>query len=111
MKCVSFFLLTAAGVFAADFNNGQAGRLVIGQETFTSQLDTPTDSILGGVGGVAYANNMLFVADSSRAGAGPLNHRVLVYPSVSGMLPNPTDQLDYTRKCPVCLGSASVVLG
>jgi uncharacterized protein (TIGR03437 family) len=111
MKCVCLLIVSALVVFPADFNTGQAGRLVIGQETFTSQLDTPTDSILGGVGGVAFANNFLFVADSSRAGAGPLNNRVLVYPNVSGMLPLPTDQLDYTRKCPTCLGTASVVLG
>ena len=111
MKCLSVFLLSAASLFAADFNTGQAARLVIGQETFTSQLDTPTASILGGAGGVAYANNMLFVADSSRAGAGPTNHRVLIYPSVSNLLPGPTDELQFETKCPVCLGSASVVLG
>jgi len=111
MKCACSLLLSATAIFAADFNTGQAGRLVIGQETFTSQLDTATDSVLGGVGGVAWANDTLFVADSSRAGATPVNNRVLIYPAVSTMLPKPTDQLDFTSKCPVCLGSASVVLG
>src|SRR6266542_3090652 len=111
MKGISVFLLAAATALAADFVDGQAARLVIGQETFTSQLDTPTAEILGGAGGVAFANNTLFIADSSRVGAGPLNHRVLIYPNIGGSLPGPTAELGYERPCPVCLGSASVVLG
>jgi uncharacterized protein (TIGR03437 family) len=119
MKCISVFLLTAALGMAADYITGQAARVVIGQETFTSQLYEPTEWVLGGVGGVAVAGNTLFVADSSRAGAGPLNHRVLIYPTLSTLVPDPTLELQYNRKCPVCLGSpcatcrgsASVVLG
>jgi uncharacterized protein (TIGR03437 family) len=111
MKCLSVLLLSATLGAAADFTTGQAARLVIGQETFTSQLETASQSVLGGVGGVAVANNQLFLADASRAGAGPLNHRVLIYPSISTMLPQPTAELVYDRKCPVCLGDASVVLG
>jgi uncharacterized protein (TIGR03437 family) len=106
---------------AADFATGQAARIVIGQETFTSQLFTASEWVLGGVGGVAVdpSRSTLVVADSSRAGAGPLNHRVLVYRSLPTLVPSPTAELQYIRKCPVCLGgpcaecqgSATVVLG
>src|SRR5690349_21816544 len=111
MKCLFVFVLSVASTFAADFNDGQAARLVIGQETFTSQLDAPSEAVLGGAGGVAFANDTLFIADGSRAGASPTNNRVLIYPNLSGLLPAPTSELLYERKCPVCLGSASVVLG
>ena len=36
MKCIFVLLLGVAAAFAADFTNGQAARLVIGQETFTA---------------------------------------------------------------------------
>src|SRR5204863_399802 len=53
----------------------------------------------------------LFIADSNRVGAFPSNHRVLVYKGASSMFPPPSAELTYDRKCPVCLGKASVVLG
>ena len=96
---------------AADFTTGQAARLVIGQTTFTSQDPNSSDIIVGGVSGLAYAADTLFVADSNRVGAGPLNHRVLAFGSLSSQLPSPTARLSYDRKCPVCLGQATVVLG
>jgi len=63
MKCISVFFLCAASMFAADFTTGQAARLVIGQQTFTSQDTNSSDIILGGVSGLAYAADTLFVAD------------------------------------------------
>ncbi|HWB86130.1 MAG TPA: hypothetical protein VG675_18445 [Bryobacteraceae bacterium] len=111
MKCISVFLLCLAASYAADFNTGQAARAVIGQQTFTAADPTSTDTVVGAVGGLAYANDTLFVADSNRVGAGPLNHRVLLFQHISSMLPKPTDQLQYDRKCPVCVGQATVVLG
>src|SRR4249920_4275926 len=102
MKCISVFLLSAAGMFAADFTTGQAARLVIGQQTFTSQDSNSSDSVLGAASGLAYAADTLFVADSNRVGATPSNHRVLLFQNLSGMLPKPTDPLIYDSKCPVC---------
>src|SRR5215813_8486604 len=115
MKCISVFLLTAAAALAQNppvgFITGQAARLVIGQPTFTSQDSNSSDTILGAASGLAFAGDTLFVADSNRVGATPSNHRVLLFQNVSGQLPNPAAQLNYARKCPVCLGQASVVLG
>ncbi len=98
-------------MLAADFTTGQAARLVIGQTTFTSQDPNSSDTIVGGVSGLAYAADTLFVADSNRVGASPSNHRVLLFQNLSGQLPSPTDRLSFDRKCPVCGGQATVVLG
>src|SRR5215471_4331942 len=114
MKCISVFLASAAFLFAqnaVDFTTGQAARLVIGQSTFTSQDPNSSDVILGGVSGLAYAADTLFVADSNRVGATPSNHRVLLYRNLSSMLPRPTDSLAYDSKCPACVGRATLVLG
>ncbi|MBZ5584354.1 MAG: hypothetical protein LAQ30_19505 [Acidobacteriia bacterium] len=111
MKCISVFLLLAAAGFSADFTTGQAARMVIGQPTFTDQDPNSSDVILGAASGLAYAADTLFVADSNRVGAGPSNNRVLMFQNVSGMLPGPTAELSYDRKCPVCLGQATLVLG
>ncbi|MBS1858779.1 MAG: hypothetical protein JST11_25635 [Acidobacteria bacterium] len=114
MKCILVFLLGATSLLAqptVGFTTGQAARLVIGQSTFTSQDSNSSDLTVGAVSGLAYAADTLFVADSNRAGATPNNHRVLLYQNLSGMLPNPTAPLSYNRKCPVCLGQATVVLG
>jgi hypothetical protein len=111
MKCTLVFFLGAAAVFADDFTTGQAARLVIGQETFTSQDASSSDTVLGGVSGIAYAADTLFVADSNRVSSSPNNHRILLFKNLSSQLPPPAAHLDYTRKCPVCLGQASVVLG
>jgi uncharacterized protein (TIGR03437 family) len=94
-----------------DFTTGQAARLVIGQQTFTAQDTNSSDLIVGAVSGLAYAADTLFVADANRVGATPSNHRVLLYQNLSGMLPSPTATLTYNRKCPVCLGQATTVLG
>jgi uncharacterized protein (TIGR03437 family) len=113
MKCVFVIILTAAASFAAniDFSTGQAARLVIGQPYFDSESDSASNTILGAVGGLAYANNTLFVADSNVVGAAPVNNRVVIYQNISGQLPALTSQPQYTRVCPVCVGTANVVLG
>jgi hypothetical protein len=116
MKCISVLLLTAAAGFAADavsidFKTGQAARLFIGQPQATREDPGATERLLGGVGGVAYANDTLFVADSNRVNADPINNRVLIFRNLSGALPAPTDELMYTERCPVCVGQADTVLG
>jgi len=111
MKCISLFLLSSAALFAQNYVTGQAARLVIGQATFTAQDTNSSDIVLGGVSGLAYAGDTLFVADSNPVGAFPSNHRVLLFENLSAQLPSPTAELQYNRKCPVCLGQANVVLG
>src|ERR1700694_1894642 len=111
MKCIVFVAFSAAALCAADFNTGQAARAVIGQPQYTRQDATPTDQIIGGASGVAYANNTLIVADSNRVSAFPSDNRVLIYHNVAGMLPAPNADFDYTQRCPVCVGQADVVLG
>src|SRR5437016_3721905 len=113
MKCISVFILSSAALFAqgGDLTTGQAARMVIGQSTFTSQDTNSSDVVVGGVSGLAFAADTLFVADANRVGAGPSNHRVLLYKGASSMFPSPTAELANDRKCPVCLGKATVVLG
>jgi uncharacterized protein (TIGR03437 family) len=111
MKSISLVLLAAAAASAADFSTGQAARLVIGQQTFTDAAQGADQNLLGGVGGVAYAADMLFVADGNRVGASPVNERVLIFKNLSSTLPRPTDEIFYASRCPVCVGNADVVLG
>jgi len=96
---------------AGSFTNGQAARLVIGQATFTSEDSNSSDVFIGGVSGIAYGGDTLIVADANYVGALPNNHRVLIYQGLSSMLPSPTASLSYNRKCPVCVGQATTVLG
>ncbi len=112
MRLIAVFLLLG-GTLAAEINflTGQAARLVIGQRTFTSQTPGVSKRLLGGVGGVAYANDMLFVADANRLNAGPLNHRVLIFKDISKKWPGPLDEIPQDDRCPVCVGEADVVLG
>lgn len=95
---------------AAEFLTGQAARLVIGQTTFTTQQFGASDTLLGGVGGLAYANGNLWIAGSNREGLTPLNHRVLRM-DVTGF-PKPLDEIPpNSGRCPVCVGKADLVLG
>src|ERR1700736_6212392 len=107
--CV-LFLCAAAGM-AADFTTGQAARMVIGQRTFTVAEQGASQSMIGAPGGIAYANNSLFVADSNRVGAVPVNNRVLIYNNISSAFPAPGQEAPQGRRCTVCGGKASVVLG
>jgi uncharacterized protein (TIGR03437 family) len=117
MKYFGFFVLSAAVACAAQFTTGQAARLIIGQPNFTAQLDDNVSSyILGAVGGVAYANNMLFVVDGNRVQATPVQNRVLVYRNIGSFVQNPTAEIQQGMRCPVCAGSpdikqADMVLG
>ena len=111
MKCISVFLLLAAGAAAQNFVTGQAARLVIGQTTFTNQDPNSSDTVLGAASGIAYAADTLFVADSNRLQATPSNNRVLLFQNLSSQLPGPTDEPQYTTNCPICVGKATVVLG
>ena len=111
MKSTIIVFLVAAAAHAAEFTTGQAARLAIGQQTFTDDTQGATQNLVGAVGGLAYANNMLFVVDSNRVGAAPVNERVLIFKNLSNMLPQPADELPYLSRCPVCGGTAAVVLG
>ena len=100
---------------AADFTTGQAARAAIGQRSFTVG-ETPTTGAtnwqLGAISGLAYVNGTLFVADSNRAGAIPIDNRVLIYHDISGQFP-PQEQEPRSQgsRCPACGGAADVVLG
>ncbi|HLK49128.1 MAG TPA: hypothetical protein VKT49_13390 [Bryobacteraceae bacterium] len=111
MKCISVFLVWVAAAGAADFTTGQAARLVVGQPAFTAQNTNSSDTVIGAASGLAYAADTLFVADSNRVGATPVNHRVLLFKNLSTMLPPPSAELVNNGPCPACVGEASVVLG
>lgn len=116
-------LSLCAGLGLAQSGTGyitnQAARLVIGQTTFTSQqfsgdpnVSTPLNTQLGAIGGVAYAGDNLFIADSNRLGMFPLMNRVLIFNSIAESWPSPTAEIaPYSGRCPVCVGAANVVLG
>ncbi|MDX2151672.1 MAG: hypothetical protein SFV54_13120 [Bryobacteraceae bacterium] len=112
MRFLAVILCTASLCAAADYSTGQAARLVIGQPTFTAQQPGASATILGGVGGIAYANGTLVVADSNRIGASPANERVLIFRNLGSQLPAPDASIPVSdARCPVCLGSADIVLG
>ncbi len=116
MKCVTYsalIILTAMAGLAQSlpFATGQSARLVIGQPEFDAESDTASQTIVGAVSGLAYANGSLFVADSNLVGAAPVNNRVLIYNGLNTQLPAPNKALPYNSLCPVCVGEASLVLG
>lgn len=113
MRHFAILLATVSVALPADFFTGQAARLVIGQDTFTAQDSSLNPNTLGGVGGIAVANNMLFVADSNRVGAAPIHHRVLIYRDIAGVtLPINSEIPQITgKRCPACRGTAQTVLG
>jgi uncharacterized protein (TIGR03437 family) len=115
-------LLTSALIGAnlpGNYFTGQGGRMIIGQATFTDAMPGTSERLLGSVGGVAYAADTLFIADSSRfTGITPQNRRVLIYHRVSTKFPSPKDAIGVdVSRCPVCTGRndfpypADVVLG
>ena len=122
MKYCSLLLLASILAPAQDFLSGMAARAVLGQKTFTDQaIPAPSTLpdlyqpgigqwILGAAGGIAYANGMLFIADSNNIGATPNNNRVLIYydinkvvPPASVSIPVPTGP--NAILCPVCTGA------
>ncbi|HEU0123815.1 MAG TPA: hypothetical protein VFQ91_25005 [Bryobacteraceae bacterium] len=97
---------------AAEFYSGQAARLLIGQKTFTASDPIPGVTTLGGVGGLAIANNMLFVSDSNRVSSSPLNHRVLIYRNLDQItLPVNAPIPQNSSRCPACRGIPDNVIG
>ena len=117
MKHLGLLFLCSTAALAADFLTGQAARITIGQTTFTSQdSGNPSAFQVGGVSGVAYANNTLFVVDSNHIQATPVNNRVLIYQNISGYIYDPIKEIPQGSRCPVCIaepevGGAAVVLG
>ena len=119
-KLFCIIVLAARVAVSADYTNGQAARLVIGQVTFTDEYEGATNFQLGSASGVAWAANKLFVVDSNRFGAYPVNNRVMIFPT--DILPAPTDQVNVGLPtdddhyalllCKVCARTtARVVLG
>ncbi len=111
MRVLLILPLLGGSAWAAEFQNGQAARLVVGQPSFTAERPTSSREALGGAGGVAVAGNQLIIVDGNRVGAGPANHRVLVYDNLSGFIPPPEAELPQESTCPACVGLPSVVLG
>ncbi|MCX6609726.1 MAG: hypothetical protein NTW74_02620 [Acidobacteria bacterium] len=102
------FVCLASG---QDFYTGQAARLIIGQKSFTDQYPGNSDTQLGAVGGIAIAGDRLYVADSSRIGAAPANHRIVIFDGLSSFVPRPNEQPPQGPRCPACVGKGTVVLG
>jgi uncharacterized protein (TIGR03437 family) len=122
MKVLFPLLLACTAGLAADFSSGQAARALIGQQTFTSTEPGATANRIGGISGIAYGADTLFVADSNRFGSfgapdgngNPQanNNRVLVFRGVSSMVKPPDFQYPQgADPCKICVGSASMVLG
>ncbi len=111
LKYCAVFSLCAGLGLAGDFMTGQAARAIIGQTTFTSQDSGASNTLLGGVGGLAYANNTLFVTDANRLGNAPINNRVLVFNNISHLLPSAQAEVVQNARCPVCVQGATMVLG
>src|SRR5580698_5676793 len=112
LKYCAVFSLCAGLGLAGDYMTNQAARAVIGQPTFTGQTSGTSNMLMGGVGGVAYANDTLYVADSNRLGNLPENNRILVFSGISHMIPAPTAEIaPNIARCPVCAQGATFVLG
>src|ERR1700720_2584633 len=116
----SYFVLLAGAVAlsmpcsAADFLTGQAARAVIGQTSFSAQQTGASNTVIGAAGGLAFANNTLFVADDNHVGLLPDNNRVLIFPVNPYLLHVPAIDAEippYSGRCPVCGGQALEVLG
>lgn len=117
MKQLALFFLCSMTALAGDFLTGQAARITFGQSTFTSQdIGNPSQYQVGGVSGLAYVNNTLFVVDSNHIQATPVDNRVLIYGDTSQYVYPPTAEIPQGSRCPVCVshpdvGGATLVLG
>ncbi len=116
----SYFALLAGAVAlsmpcsAADFLTGQAARAIVGQTFFSAQVTGASNTVIGAAGGLAFANNTLFVADDNHIGLLPDNNRVLIFPINPYLLHVPAIDAEippYSGRCPVCGGQALEVLG
>src|SRR3974390_549065 len=82
--------VTAANLNSGAYFTGQGARMIVGQATFTDARPGTSDRMLGAAGGVAYANDTLFIADSSRfSDTTPQNRRGGVYQQGLGEVPAP----------------------
>ncbi|MDQ2713017.1 MAG: hypothetical protein M3Y24_12455, partial [Acidobacteriota bacterium] len=118
---VPVFLLSVLSLRAQNFVNGQAARAEFGQYTFTfggatpgTTQTIPTNQILGGVSGIAWANGTLYVADSNRVGAVPQDNRVVMFNT--GLIPSPSADLTNAKsfsafQCNLCAFPAFNQLG
>ncbi len=118
---VLIFLLSASGLRAQNFVNGQAARAEFGQYTFTFGGATPgtvqtipNQQILGGVSGLAWANGILYVADSNRVAAVPQDNRVVMFNT--DQIPAPNADLTNAKsfstfQCNLCAFPAFLQLG
>lgn len=112
MKWTVLLFAASALCQGQQFSTGQAARVVIGQRPFTRQDPGASDTLLGSLGGVAYANDTLIVADSNGIGGTPVNERVLIYRNVSSFVPDRRDPVPQgDARCPSCVGKADNVLG
>src|SRR5690348_15336526 len=93
-------LIWALPAVAASFANGQGARLVVGQTSFTDESPTPGQAILGAAGGVAVGGNRLFIVDSSRMTAQPINQRLLIYNDLQRIVPDPAADIPQSSACP-----------
>ncbi|MBV9084136.1 MAG: hypothetical protein JOZ62_15780, partial [Acidobacteriaceae bacterium] len=106
MKYLQLLLVLPGVVCASDFVTGQAARLIIGQPNFTAaDTGTPSSYQLGAVGGLAYANNTLFVVDGNRVQASPVLNRVLIFDNISSFVTDPAADIPQGVRCPVCAGT------
>ena len=115
------FPLLAFAAQGASFTNGQAARAVIGQDGFTDSYVIPysgtvqlaAQNILGGSSGLAYANGVLYVADSNRLGATPSNNRVLGFSTtqIPGPQADVSNAVHPSPECWLCGYAAFVVIG
>ena len=101
-NALCLFVLSALALRGQNFINGQAARAVIGEYTFTyggaipgTYPTRPGQQILGGASGLAWANGILYVADSNRLAAIPQDHRVVMFNT--GLIPAPTADLSTTK--------------
>lgn len=125
-KALLLLCLFACLSQAGDFINGQAARAVVGQYGFTYADNVFGQQVVGAVGGLAWANGTLYVADSSPLGTFPpapnsasngpvtVNNRVLFFNT--NQIPSPTANLAAitpidSYNCNVCGYSAFNVLG
>lgn len=112
LRLFAVLLVCAGSAYSADFLTGQAARAVLGQKTFTAQDTGASNTVMGAVGGLAYAANTLFAADSNRLGLLPNNNRVLIFNNIQQQFPALDAEFpDNIGRCPICGGAASVVVG
>jgi hypothetical protein len=90
-------------------------RAVLGQITFTKGDSIPSQRVLGGAGGVAWAGGKLWVVDSNRIGSFPQDHRVLGFDT--NAIPLPTEDITLNTRiadqvnCFLCGNAAFITLG